>query len=233
MRHPRPAGARRTRIPFPEPPPPMDILFFSEQSPFLSNRVGGAENSMRLIAEGLAARGHRVRFASLRPDGLPWPRRFTVNGVEVALSASPRRSLVRRVAGRLPGGKALGRRLDARCVLGDDKPYGRDPARELRMRSRIGAVDAAAEDRHRLSARLECAAMRLAVHATRHPADDQKPCGCKLASERAGDVRPVGGARPRAHDADRRALEQDERRFPADEEPGRWVEDRGQRARKS
>ena len=28
---------------------------------------------MRLIAEGLAARGHRVRFASLRPDGLPWP----------------------------------------------------------------------------------------------------------------------------------------------------------------
>ena len=69
---------------------------------------------MRLIAEGLAARGHRVRFASLRPDGLPWPKRFTVNGVEVALCASPRRSLARRVAGRLPGGKALARKLDAR-----------------------------------------------------------------------------------------------------------------------
>lgn len=39
----------------------MNILFFSEQSPFLDTRVGGAENSMRLIAEGLAARGHEDR----------------------------------------------------------------------------------------------------------------------------------------------------------------------------
>ena len=45
----------------------MNILFFAEQSPFLSNRVGGAENSMRLIAEGLAARGHRVRLRLAAP----------------------------------------------------------------------------------------------------------------------------------------------------------------------
>ena len=31
---------------------------------------------MRLIAEGLAARGHQVTFASLRPDALPFARRF-------------------------------------------------------------------------------------------------------------------------------------------------------------
>ena len=52
-------------------------------------RVGGAENSMRLIAEGLAARGHRVAFASLRPDPLPFPRRFAVNGVERAALPEP------------------------------------------------------------------------------------------------------------------------------------------------
>lgn len=79
----------------------MNILFFSELSPFLDQRVGGAENSMRLIAEGLAARGHRVSFASLRPDPLPFPKRMARGGVDILLLPNPRRSLLARALGRL------------------------------------------------------------------------------------------------------------------------------------
>ena len=92
----------------------MNIVFFAEQSPYLRNRVGGAENSIRLIAEGLAARGHKVTLASLRPDALPWPKRFETNGVEVLLCPSPRRRLSHRALRRLrQGAGALARRLDA------------------------------------------------------------------------------------------------------------------------
>lgn len=92
----------------------MKILFFSEQSPYLPNRVGGAENSMRLIAEGLAARGHDVTFASLRADARPLSRSFTTQGLRVLLCPSPRRSLRVRLRNRL--GRApsrLGAALDA------------------------------------------------------------------------------------------------------------------------
>lgn len=71
----------------------MNILFFSEQSPFLANRVGGAENSMRLMAEGLAARGHDVTYGSLRPDAGLGPREYIERGVRIRLCASPRRGL--------------------------------------------------------------------------------------------------------------------------------------------
>ena len=79
----------------------MNILFFTENSPYAPNRVGGAENSMRLMAEGLARRGHHVTFASLRPDVLPWPKRFRANGVEVLLCPGPRRSPLQRALGRI------------------------------------------------------------------------------------------------------------------------------------
>ena len=104
----------------------MKVLFFAEQSPFLRRRVGGAENSMRLIAEGLAARGHAVAFASLRPDPLPFPRRFAVNGVDVLLCPNPRKSPLRRLAAKLglgprrPGPGAWAR-VGAR-VLGPEGP---------------------------------------------------------------------------------------------------------------
>ena len=104
--------------PHPGPHPdkaPMNVLFFAEQSPFLRRRVGGAENSMRLIAEGLAARGHAVAFASLRPDALPFPRRFVANGVTVLLVANPR--------------KAPHRRLAKKLGLGDGRPGPRAWAR--------------------------------------------------------------------------------------------------------
>jgi glycosyltransferase involved in cell wall biosynthesis len=92
----------RTALPLSRPGPGsrinllMNILFFSEQSPYQKTRVGGAENSMRLMAEGLAARGHRVTFASLRPDAIPAPKRFERNGVAVLLCPSPRRSVLQR-----------------------------------------------------------------------------------------------------------------------------------------
>ena len=121
-----PRGARAA----PDPRPGkalMNVLFFAEQSPFLSRRVGGAENSMRLIAEGLAARGHRVAFASLRPNPLPFPRRFAVNGVARAalpepapVARSPARRQARRSASRRPGPRAWAR--VAERVLGPEGP---------------------------------------------------------------------------------------------------------------
>jgi glycosyltransferase involved in cell wall biosynthesis len=94
----------------------LNIVFFAEQSPYLRNRVGGAENSIRLIAEGLAARGHTVTLASLRPDPLPWPRRFTAGVVSVLLCPSPRRTLRYRTLRRLRRGNGrLARALDARA----------------------------------------------------------------------------------------------------------------------
>jgi glycosyltransferase involved in cell wall biosynthesis len=79
----------------------MNILFFAENSPYLTVRVGGAENSMRLMAEGLAAKGHHVTFVSLRPDVRPWPRRFRADGVEVVLRPAIGRSLPQRLLRRL------------------------------------------------------------------------------------------------------------------------------------
>jgi glycosyltransferase involved in cell wall biosynthesis len=79
----------------------MDLLFFSELSPYLDHRTGGAENSMRLIAEGLAARGHRVTFASLRPDAGRAPERTRQGAVEVMLLPNPRRGLGLTLARRL------------------------------------------------------------------------------------------------------------------------------------
>ena len=79
----------------------MNILFFAENSPYLAIRVGGAENSMRLMAEGLAASGHHVTFASLRPDVTPRTRSFRRNGVEVLLLPAIRRSLAQRLLRRL------------------------------------------------------------------------------------------------------------------------------------
>ena len=84
----------------------MNILFFAENSPYLAVRVGGAENSMRLMAEGLAARGHHVSFVSLRPDVLPWPRRFRAGGVEVVLRPAIRRALAQRLFRRLGGAQS-------------------------------------------------------------------------------------------------------------------------------
>ena len=109
----------------------MNILFFAENSPYLAIRVGGAENSMRLMAEGLAARGHHVTFASLRPDVTPRARSFRQNGVEVLLLPAIRRSLAQRALRRMgragagpaarlraAGWRRLGRQLFGRQLFG-------------------------------------------------------------------------------------------------------------------
>ena len=88
------------------------------------------------------------------------------------------------------------------------RPARADPAGELRMRRRIVAVDAAAENGDRGAAGFERAAMRLAVDAARHPADDDEPRGGQLAAERARDVRAVRRAGSGADDRDRRPVQQ-------------------------
>ena len=61
-----------------------------------------------------------------------------------------------------------------------------DPSRELRMRGRVVAVDAAAEHGDRRAAGFERSAVSLAVDPARHAAhDDETRCGSSRASERA------------------------------------------------
>lgn len=79
----------------------MDLLFFAELSPFLAQRTGGAENSMRLIAEGLAARGHRVTFAALRPDSRGGVLRERRGGLDHLLLPNPRRGALPYLARKL------------------------------------------------------------------------------------------------------------------------------------
>ena len=70
------------------------------------------------------------------------------------------------------------------------------------MRRRIVPIDATAEHGDGVSARFKCAAVRLAVHAARQPADDHDSSCGKIATENARDLRTVGRARPRADDGD-------------------------------
>ena len=101
------------------------------------------------------------------------------------------------------------------------------------MRGRVVPVDAAAEHGDREAARLEGAAMRVAVDASREPADDDEPRGRQLAAEHPCDVRAVGGARAGADDRNRRAVEQLQLCLAAREQSGRRVEDRYETAREA
>jgi hypothetical protein len=97
----------------------------------------------------------------------------------------------------------------------------------------VVAVDSAAEDGNGLTARLERTAVRLAVDAARHPADDDQPGAGELAPEHARDVRAVGGAGAGADDRHRRPREQPDQRPAANEQAGRRVENRGKRRREA
>ena len=65
----------------------MTIILISVYSAYLEDPVGGAEISMRLLAEHLAARGHKVVYVSKDHKGgfIPRVRRKAVNGVTVYL----------------------------------------------------------------------------------------------------------------------------------------------------
>ena len=96
----------------------------------------------------------------------------------------------------VPGREPPRRRLDpGRVLRGDEAPLADSP-RELGMRGRIVAVDAAAEDRDRQPAGLERSSMRLAVDASG-----------KAAERRRGRRRPAPGraaARPGRRTTSRR-----------------------------
>ena len=121
--------------------------------------------------------------------------------------------------------------LDARCVLGDDEAALGDSPRELGVRGRIVAVDAAAEHRHRDPAGLERTPVRLGVDAAREAADDHQPGGGELPPERSRDRGAVARAGARADDRHRRPRERLGRRGAAQEQPGRRIVDRAQERR--
>ena len=99
------------------------------------------------------------------------------------------------------------------------------------MRSRIVAVDPAAEHGDGDPGGLERAAVRLGVDAAGEAADDDEPGGRELAAEAARDLAPVGGARTRADDRDRRSRQELDLGLAAQEEAGRRVVDRPQQRR--
>ena len=137
------------------------------------------------------------------------------------------------VAAREAGDDAVARRkaprrgLDAGRVLGDDQPRLGDAPRQVGVRGRVVAVDAAAEDRDRRATGVERAAMRLAVDAAREPADDDEACGrrarargCARPTRRSPSTRARRRSRPRG------AREASSGASPRTKRPtgGSWIE---------
>ncbi len=125
-------------------------------------------------------------------------------------------------------GEAPGRRLDAGRVLRDDEACVGDATRELGVRGRIVAVDAAAEDGDGRPVRLERPAMRLGVDAARQPAHDDKPGSRELPAQAAGDRGAVPRACARADDRNRRLGQKLGLRQAAEEESRRRIVDRSE-----
>ena len=111
------------------------------------------------------------------------------------------------------------------------RPASRDATRELGVRGRIVAIDAAAEDGDRRPVRLERPAMRLGVDAAGEPAHDDEPGSRELPAQAAGDRGAVPGACARAHDRHRRLGEKLGLRQAAEEEPRRRIVDRSEERR--
>ena len=127
-----------------------------------------------------------------------------VGGDECAANApAPRRPRWRAQAGDdpVPRREAPRRGLDSRRVLGDDQTVGRDPAGELRVRARIVAVDAAAENGDGRPAGVERAAVGLRVDPAGQAAHDDEAGRGQLAPEHARDAgAPYGAGAARADD---------------------------------
>ena len=97
-----------------------------------------------------------------------------------------------------------------------------DAARQLRVGSRIVAVDAAPEDGDGEPARCERAPMGLAVDAAREAADHDDSERGEVTRQLARDLGAVRRAAAGADHGDRRESE-DLRRTTAEMEPGRWI----------
>ena len=128
--------------------------------------------------------------------------------------------------------KAPRRRLDARARTRRRPAPRRRPARaSSRVRGRIVAVDAAAEHGDGHPARLERAAVRLAVDAAGEAADDDEARRGQLPAEQPRDLAAVRRAGAGADDRDRRPASSSRSALPAEEEPRRRVVDRAQQRR--
>ena len=132
------------------------------------------------------------------------------------------------VAGR----KSPRRRLDPRLVLRDHEPAAcHDRAGELGVCCGIVAVDTAPEDRDRRAVRGERSAMRLAVDAARHTADDHRTRSRRFGREEPRDRATVARAGSRSDDRERGAVEELELRLASEPQPGRRIRDVAQERR--
>lgn len=68
----------------------MNILIYTQWSSYLGYSVGGAETSLRVLAEKLAQDGHSVTYLTEKKGGrLPRHESKTVNGVDVHFMSKP------------------------------------------------------------------------------------------------------------------------------------------------
>ena len=131
------------------------------------------------------------------------------------------------------GGPPPRRAPPPRRVLRDDEAALADPARELTMRRRVVAVDAAPEHAHGHAARRQGAAVRLAVDSAREAADNDEARGGELAREGAGHLGAVRRAGTRADDRDGRPGKEADVAGAAQEESRRRIVDRAEKRREA
>ncbi len=122
--------------------------------------------------------------------------------------------------------KAPRRRLDTRCVLGDDQTGLGDLPGELPVGGRVIAVDPTAQHRDGAPTRLQGSAVSLGVYAASETADDDQIRRGELAGEAACDLAPVGRARPGADDRHCGKREQRCLSITAEKEAGRRIVNR-------
>ncbi len=125
------------------------------------------------------------------------------------------------------------RRRDARRVLRDDQACVGDAARELRVRGRVVAIDAAAEHGDGRALGLERTAVGLGVDAAREAADDDEPGSARAPARDSARRRAVARAGARTDDRDGRPREQLELGIAAYEQAGRWIVNRAQERREA
>ena len=122
-------------------------------------------------------------------------------------------------------------RFHTGLVLRDDQRTLADRLRKGGVRRRVVAVDAAAEHRDRMAARLECATVRFAVDPPRETAHDHDACRCELSPEHARNLSAIGRARAGTDNRHRRLREHCRITVASDVEPSRRVVNRTQKRR--
>ena len=133
---------------------------------------------------------------------------------------------------RLRAGKRHGAGSTPGAYSDTIRPCSPDPPGQLGVCGRVDPVDAAAEHGNRRPACLQRAPVRLAVDPTGQAAHYDEAGSCELPAEHPSHGGAVRRAGARADDGDGRPFEQHRILVSSDEQPDRWIEDRGQAARK-